>query len=72
MDILLEGVGMLIFLVIFAGLFAYCIRHRGRLAKWLENLNAAPNAEEKRERIKRLTREREDIDVELANLEKEE
>ena len=71
MDILLEGVGMRVFLALLLGLGAYALRHRGRLVKWIENLNASPNAVEKQERIKRLTRDREDIDAELANLQAE-
>jgi hypothetical protein len=68
MDILLEGVGMIIFLALLFGLLMYTVRHRGRLIKWMENLNATPNAEEKQTLIKKLTREREDIDAELATL----
>ena len=71
MDILLEGVGMIIFLALLLGLITYAIRHRGRLIKWMENLNATPNAEEKQTLIKKLTREREDIEAELAGLEEE-
>lgn len=71
MDILLEGVGMIIFLILLLGLIAYAVRHRGRLIKWCENLNASQNAEEKQTLVKRLTREREDIDAELVALQAE-
>ena len=71
MDILLEGVGMIVFLAMLLGMGAYGLRHRGRLVKWIENINVSPNAEEKEDRIKKLTREREDIDAELATLQAE-
>ena len=71
MDILLEGVGMIVFLALLLGMGAYGLRHRGRLVKWVENIDAKPNAEEKQVRITKLTREREDIDAELATLQAE-
>lgn len=71
MEILLEGVGMIIFLALLLGIGAYGLRHRGRVIKWIENIDASPNAEEKQTRITKLTREREDIDAELAILQAE-
>ncbi len=68
MEMLLEGVGMIIFLALLFGLITYAVRHRGRLIKWMENLNAAPNATEKQALVKKLQRESEDINAELAEL----
>lgn len=73
MDALLQGFGMLIWMAVFFGILAYGLRNRGRVLKWLRNDNA-DNAEfdEKENKKVELQREKEDIERELAKLNKTE
>ena len=63
------GLLMLLAGCVFAG--AYGLRHRGTICKWLENLDHKENTTEKKGYIKKLKRQIEDDEAELATLEKE-
>ena len=65
-----EALGTFVLMAVILFLFAYGLRHRGAVKKWLENTGHKDNAEEKDDEIVRLRREREDIDRDLERLER--
>ena len=65
-----DALGTFLLMGVIIFLFAYGLRHRGAVKKWLENTGHKDNAEEKEDEIVRLRREKEDIDCALERLEK--
>ena len=59
-------VGLLVAIIF--GLF-YCMRHRTRINRWIENYGAKDNAVEKETRVRALRRKIEDAEAEITDLE---
>lgn len=74
MDSLIEGFGMLIWLVVLGAMIAYGVRHRTEIIRWMRctDKNMDEVQQEREDRKVKLQREREDIDAEIARIEKAE
>jgi len=66
-----NAVGVFILMAGIIFLIGYALRHRGSIAKWLNNLDHKGNEEEREDEIVQLRRRKEDIDRRLKTLEKE-
>ena len=66
-----EALGVFILMAAILFLIGYAVRHRGSIAKWLNNIDHGGNAEEKEDEIIRLRRRKEDAERRIEKLEQE-